>query len=138
MAKGISRGASCPVFSEERPDISPEEGEVWKVNLPQACKAGSEIWGVRPCVVVSSNHSHPYGLRLVVPLTGFNPTHRSSILGTVVRASPHNGLDKDSTGFVFHSRSCDLRRFSGHSALGEVRREDLQSLRASFKVFLNG
>ena len=106
MSKELRRGEDCEDFDScPEPLITPRPGEVWNVYLPQTCKAGHEIYGVRRSIVVSDNHSHGYKLRLVVPLTGFQTAHGASPLATILSPDPQNGLDKASTAWAFHART---------------------------------
>lgn len=134
MADRIKRGESCPVFPESPPSITPEAGEIWKVSFPQACQAGHEMHGVRRCIVISEDHSHRFGIRLVVMLTTAKPRDCFNALA-VVLPGPTGGLDKASTAWAFNVRACDLRRFACYTPLGKVSEDDLAAIRLVVRTF---
>lgn len=137
MPSGIRRGSSCLDFeSGPEPGIDPKPGEIWRINFPEACKAGHEIYGVRFAAIVSADHTHRFGLRLVIPFTEAKPRDERHILATVVDPTAGNGLSKPSAAWAIHVRNCDLRRFASHTPSGHLTSHELQCVRLTVRSWL--
>jgi len=89
--------------------ITPNRGEVWSVQFdPQV---GEEIGKTRPAVVVSDPHVGILPLRIVVPLTHWQPRYSDFIWFIYVPSTPENGLSVNSGADVFQIKSVALARF---------------------------
>ena len=66
----------------------------------------------RPAVVLSSNRLGRLPLRLVVPLTGWNPGYADLAWMSYVEATQISGLTKSSAADAFQTRGVSLERFS--------------------------
>ena len=88
---------------------APKHGEIWSVQFNPA--VGAEMRKVRPALVVSLDSIGRLPLRLVVPITDWNP--RFSSLGWFVflAADASNNLMKDSGVDAFQVKSVSLQRF---------------------------
>ena len=75
--------------------MNPKRGEIWRVNA----------------VVINSDTAGRLSLRLVVPLTGWNPNYASYFWMTRIDPAPANGLTKPSAADAFQMRGVDLGRF---------------------------
>jgi mRNA interferase MazF len=89
--------------------MNPSAGELWLVNLDPTI--GDEIKKVRPAVVVSRDAIGVLALRVVVPVTAWQP--RFTDCDWLVRLEPDagNNLEKISAADTFQVRSVSCRRF---------------------------
>ena len=108
-------------------DSSPEQSEVWWVRLDPVL--GSEIGTTRPGVVVSANRFHQGTVRVVVPLTTWQPRFQGHYNKLRVRPSSENGLTAESAADAMQSRALSLDRFETRvGILGEMEMQDLSAL----------
>lgn len=109
---------------------SPTRGEVWLVRLDPA--VGSEIQKTRPAVVISSSRFDRVSLRLMVPLTSWQPRFARHPNKSMIRPTAQNGLDKDSAADALQTRSLSVERFV--HKIGEVAPHDLKVILANLIV----
>lgn len=83
-------------------------GEVWEVNLDPTI--GAEIKKTRPCVIVSRDALAKLPLRIVVPLTEWDPRFETAPWHVAVEADPQNGITKKSSADTFQVRSVSQDR----------------------------
>jgi mRNA interferase MazF len=83
--------------------------EVWEVNLDPTI--GAEIKKIRPCVIVSRDSLARLPLRIIVPLTEWDPRFEGAPWHIPIEASPQNGLAKKSSADTFQVRSISQDRF---------------------------
>lgn len=74
---------------------------------------GSELQKTRPVVVISSTALNRVPVRIIVPITSWQPRFSSQINKVEIVATPRNGLDNHSAADVLHVRSVSVQRF-GH------------------------
>ncbi len=88
-------------------------GQIWWVDLDPA--TGSEIRKKRPCVIVSSNAVSKLAVKLVVPLTDWNPTFANSVFHVRVEVADGEadigGLKKCGAADVMQTRCVSESRF---------------------------
>jgi mRNA interferase MazF len=87
----------------------PRRGEVWRVRFDPS--VGSEIRKVRPAVVVSGDAIGRLPLRIVVPVTDWQPAFASLPWFVLVLVTSANGLTKDSGADAFQVKSVSEARF---------------------------
>ncbi|NTU83635.1 MAG: type II toxin-antitoxin system PemK/MazF family toxin [Chloroflexales bacterium] len=87
----------------------PRRGEIWLVALDPA--KGDEMRKTRPALVVSSDAMGVLGVKLVVPLTGCQPSHDTKLWLVPVDPSDGTGLSKRSSADTLQMRSVALERF---------------------------
>lgn len=104
--------------------LIPSRGDVWNVNLEPT--RGQEIKKTRPAVVVSSNFLNPIPIRIIVPLTTWQPKFNNLPFMTLIRRTDQNGLNADSAGNVLQIRSISTERFL--ELRGQVSADDLLEL----------
>ena len=87
---------------------SPQRGEIWDLDFdPQV---GAEIKKIRPALVL--DHGHPtLTLRIVVPITAWQPAYAHNQTKVNIKPSTANGLDKESAADAYQVKSADLSRF---------------------------
>lgn len=91
------------------PVTCPSRGEIWLVRFdPQR---GAEIGKTRPAVVLSLDSIGILPLRVVVPLTEWNPRYASVPWMLNVKPNGTNGLSKESAADAFQVKSLSLDRF---------------------------
>lgn len=87
----------------------PRRGEIWLVELDPA--RGSEVQKTRPVVVVSSNALNGLPIRMVTPLTTFQPKHTKRNWAVFLDATPATGLTRKTTMMPEQARCVALERF---------------------------
>lgn len=83
-------------------------GEVWEVNLDPTI--GAEIKKTRPCVIVNRDALAKLPLKIIVPLTEWNPSFGNAPWHIPVEATPENGLSKKSSADTFQVHSISEKR----------------------------
>lgn len=92
------------------PANDPRRGEIWLVQLDPT--RGMEIRKTRPAVVVSANVYAAMPLRIIVPITSWQPRFASWPYMIPIPQSPANGLARDSCANVLQVRSVALERLT--------------------------
>ena len=88
---------------------TPKRGEIWLIDFDPAM--GAEIRKVRPAVVISMDTIGRLPLRMVVPITDWNPQYAYYPWFVELPTSPTNGLAKDSGADAFQTKSVSQTRF---------------------------
>jgi mRNA interferase MazF len=88
----------------------PQRGEIWIVDFDPT--VGSEIQKARPAVVVNAHLVDLLAVRIAVPLSSWQPKFKGRINVVFVKASPQNGLDRDSAADVVQVRCVAVERFT--------------------------
>ncbi|HWB86912.1 MAG TPA: type II toxin-antitoxin system PemK/MazF family toxin [Bryobacteraceae bacterium] len=88
---------------------TPKRGEVWYVDFDPT--KGAEIQKRRPAVVISSDAVGKLPVKLVVPITNWNPAFETNIWHVRLDPSPQNGLKKSSAADALQVRSVSVDRF---------------------------
>lgn len=83
-------------------------GEVWEVNLDPTI--GAEIRKIRPCVIVNRDALARLPLRIIVPLTEWDPRFESAPWHIQIDPTEANGLSKKSSADTFQVRSISQQR----------------------------
>ena len=89
--------------------IDPHRGEIWLVNLNPT--VGQEIQKTRPVVVISTDLFSAIPLRIIVPVTTWQPKFSERPFMVKLAANAANGLERDSAGNVLQVRSLSTKRF---------------------------
>jgi mRNA interferase MazF len=92
------------------PTVEPQRGEVWRVEFEPS--RGAEIRKTRPAVVVNVATAGKLPLRVIVPLTGWQPAFARVFWMVKIEPDATNGLDKDSAADGFQVRSLSVARFT--------------------------
>lgn len=87
----------------------PRRGEIWLVDLNPT--VGVEIQKRRPAVVVSSDAVGRLPIKLVAPITGWNPAFVASYWHVHLVPDAMNGLTKESAVDALQLRGVDVQRF---------------------------
>lgn len=89
--------------------INPKRGEIWLVQLDPT--RGQEIQKTRPAVVISSDLFEPIPIRIVIPVTRWQPKFSDRPFMVSIQRTDENGLEQDSTGNVLQVFSISVERF---------------------------
>jgi len=109
---------------------TPQRGEIWLVNLDPTI--GAEIKKTRPAVVVSSDSIGKLPLRIIVPITEWQPHFTQSPWLVRLDAEPANGLSKTSAADSFQVRCVSVRRLARR--LGSIPVLKLKEITAAVAV----
>lgn len=89
--------------------LGPSRGEVWRINFDPT--VGSEIQKARPAVIISSDAVGKLPIKLVAPVTGWQPHFTGYLWHVRIDPTASNGLTKPSAVDVLQVRSVDVQRF---------------------------
>lgn len=109
---------------------NPKRGEIWLVQLDPT--RGQEIQKTRPAVVISSELFEPIPIRIVIPVTRWQPKFSARPFMVSIKRTDENGLEQDSAGNVLQVRSISVERFVRH--VGQVSKTVLQELLAGLVI----
>lgn len=109
---------------------APLRGEVWRVNFDPT--VGTEIQKLRPAVVISSDSVGKLPIKLVAPITGWQPHFASDVWHVRINPDPSNGLSKPSAVDVLQVRGVDTQRFV--ALLGSVSADVLEEIVTSLAL----
>jgi mRNA interferase MazF len=102
----------------------PKRGELWTVDFDPT--KGAEIQKQRPAVVISSDYIGKLPVKLVVPVTGWNPAFENNIWHVRLDPTPQNGLSKPSAADALQIRSVAVERFI--TRRGTVTQQELEEI----------
>lgn len=105
---------------------SPARGEVWWIAFNPS--VGSELRKVRPAVVLNIAAVGKLPLRIVVPITEWDPKWTGVPWILPLRPSARNGLAKDSAADCFQVKSLSLERFQ--SKMGSLEPSEVEEIAA--------
>ena len=109
---------------------TPRRGEVWMVDFNPA--VGGEIRKSRPALVINLDTIGRLPLRIVVPITEWNPQFSSLPWFVRLPATLGNGLTKDSAADAFQTKSVSLARFTRR--LGAVTPAQVEEIAAAIAL----
>ena len=110
--------------------LDPKRGEVWRVDLEPT--VGSEMQKSRPCVVVNADDIGRLPLRVVVPLTGWNPVYANYPWCVQINPTAANGLTKASSADTFQLRSLSVLRMTAR--LGRLTDAEMKAIAEAVAV----
>ncbi len=87
----------------------PRRGEIWLAQFRPA--TGSELTNPHPALVLSRNDVGRLPLRVIVPITSFQPVFLTFPWMVELFPDAQNGLRNHSVADCFQPRSFDLKRF---------------------------
>ena len=105
---------------------SPARGEVWWIAFNPS--VGSELRKVRPAVVLNIAAVGKLPLRIVVPITEWDPKWAGVPWILPLLPSARNGLAKDSAADCFQVKSLSLERFQ--SKMGSLEPIEVEEVAA--------
>lgn len=108
-------------------ELIPHRGEIWWIRFDPV--EGAEIAKTRPAVVVSVPSVGKLPLRIIVPITQWNPCWATVPWLVFLKRTNRNGLDKDSAADCFQVKSLSLKRFE--SRIGVLTADELEQIGAA-------
>lgn len=112
-----------PSTTESRPS----RGEIWLIRFDPIL--GAEMGKTRPAVVASVSSVGRLPLRIVVPVTGWDPRYETVPWLVYLKPTARNGLDKESAADCFQVKSVSLERFV--QKLGLVMADEIEQIGAA-------
>lgn len=109
---------------------APRRGEVWRINFDPTVR--TEIQKSRPAVVISSDAVGKLPIKLVAPITGWQPHFAGDVWHVRIDPDAHNGLTKPSAVDVLQVRGVDVQRFT--DPLGVVTADTLEEIVTSLAL----
>ena len=109
---------------------APRRGEVWRVNFDPT--VGTEIQKTRPAVVISSDAVGKLPIKLVAPITGWQPHFANDVWHVRITPGPGNGLSKPSAVDALQVRGVDTQRFIAQ--IGALSAEVLEEIVTSLAL----
>ena len=95
--------------SPSKTEPVPNRGEIWWIRFDPS--EGAEIGKTRPAVVVNVPSVGRLRLRIVVPITDWQPKWITVPWLVYLKKNQRNGLKKDSAADCFQVKSVSLNRF---------------------------
>ena len=112
---------------------TPTRGEIWLVRFDPS--VGDEIKKERPAIVLSIAALTRLQLRIVVPLTGWQPAFSKLPWHRKIQATAQTGLTKDSSADALQVKSVSLSRFK--KKLGTASATDLSEIAAAVQMLID-
>ena len=110
----------------------PRRGEIWRTDLDPT--QGDEIGKVRPVVIVNRNSYGRLALRVVVPITGWNPAFAAFPWMVPIAPSSTNGLTKPSAADTFQICSLSEGRFL--SKIGDLGVHEVETIASAISLMV--
>jgi mRNA interferase MazF len=110
--------------------MEPQKGEIWLINLDPTI--GSEIGKKRPAIVVSSNSIGKLPLRIVVPITSWQPKFDSNPWLIKLTKNSSNNLSNDSSADTFQVKSVSKNRFI--KKIGSISNQKMKEIIHGIKI----
>jgi mRNA interferase MazF len=96
---------------------------------------GMEMGKTRPAIVLSSDVLRHLDLRLLVPITDWNPKRSGKFWHVRISPASDNGLFKESSADCFQIHSFDLSRFV--RKLGQADERIIQRIQAAIAAIID-
>jgi len=110
-----------------------KRGEIWRVNFDPT--VGAEIKKTRPAVVISSNSIGKLPIKLIAPITGWDPSFENSIWHIKIQPDSKNNLTKTSAVDSLQIRGVDIQRFVAPK-LGVLSQDRIDEISASIAAVI--
>lgn len=108
-------------------NATPVRGEVWWIEFDPS--VGSEQRKTRPAVVLNVPSVGKLPLRIVVPITEWDPKWATVPWLVYLKSTTRNGLTKDSAADCFQVKSLSLQRFQ--SKMGFLTADEVEQIAAA-------
>ncbi|HNR99358.1 MAG TPA: type II toxin-antitoxin system PemK/MazF family toxin [Planctomycetota bacterium] len=116
--------------SPSKTEPVPNRGEIWWIRFDPS--EGAEIGKTRPAVVVNVPSVGRLRLRIVVPITDWQPKWITVPWLVYLKKNQRNGLKKDSAADCFQVKSVSLNRFE--SRIGRLTEEEVEQISAGVSL----
>lgn len=111
-------------------NATPNRGDVWFIRFDPT--QGAEIGKTRPAVVVNVESVGRLPLRIVVPVTEWDPRWATVPWLIYLKATGRNGLQKDSAADCFQVKSVSLKRFV--NKCGVLSADEMEQISAAVAI----
>jgi mRNA interferase MazF len=101
-----------------------QRGEIWEVRFDPS--EGDEIRKIRPAVIINLSGVGRAALRIVVPITGWQPSFARFFWMVKLVPASANGLSKESAANASQVKSVSTTRFI--RKLGDITADELQDI----------
>lgn len=108
-------------------------GEIWLYNANPTL--GDEISKIRPAIIVNNDDIGTLRLKVIVPVTGWNPAFTDVPWMVRLNPSPDNQLTKTSAADTFQIRSVSKERLIRQ--IGFLDRETMRLISQALAIVLN-
>jgi mRNA interferase MazF len=108
-------------------------GEIWLYNANPTL--GDEISKIRPAIIVNNNTIGTLRLKIIVPITGWNPAFAEVPWMVRLNPSTDNQLTKPSSADTFQVRSVSQQRLIRQ--IGCVDRETMKLISQALAIVLS-
>jgi mRNA interferase MazF len=108
-------------------------GEIWLYNANPTL--GDEISKIRPAIIVNNDAIGTLRLKVIVPITGWNPAFTEVPWMVQLNPSPENQLIKSSAADTFQVRSVSQQRLIRQ--LGTIDRETMKLISQALAIVLS-
>lgn len=109
-------------------------GEVWCVNLTPSI--GNEMLDPHPAVVVNDDKFRSLDLRIIVPITTWQPHFKGISFFVKINKNPSNGLKHASAANVLQVRSVDAQKRFMHQ-LGRLTKNQMDKIEEALCIVMN-
>jgi mRNA interferase MazF len=110
-----------------------KRGEIWRVNFDPT--VGSEIKKTRPAVVISSNSIRKLPIKLIAPITGWDPSFENSLWHIKIEPDSKNSLTKVSAIDALQIRGIDIQRFISPK-IGDLTQDQIEEVTAAIAAVI--
>lgn len=107
-------------------------GAVWEAILEPTL--GAEITKIRPCVIINRDALARLPMKIIVPLTEWNPAFASAPWHVPIEGAPSNGLTKKSSADTFQVLSISEQRLI--RCLGTLPEDTMEAIGKGLRLSL--
>jgi mRNA interferase MazF len=108
-------------------------GEIWLYNANPTL--GDEISKIRPAIIVNNDEIGTLRLKIIAPITGWNPAFTEVLWMVRLNPTPGNQLTNPSSADTFQVRSVSQQRLIRH--IGSVDRETPKLISQALAIVLS-
>jgi len=116
--------------------IKPDDikrGEIWRVNFDPT--VGTEIKKTRPAIVISSDSLGRLPIKMIAPITGWEPKFENSVWHIKIQPDSKNNLTKLSSIDSLQIRGVDVQRFIPPK-IGDISKDQLDEVTAAIAAVI--
>lgn len=115
-----------------QPQVRPRRGEVWWADLNPTI--GAEINKLRTVVVISSDAVGKLPIKLIAPITEWQPSFTSSLWLVRLVPTAMDGLTKESAVDTLQLRGLDIQRFQNR--VGQLSSDSMEEIAAAIAAVI--
>lgn len=115
------------------PNLMIQRGDIWEVRFDPS--EGDEIRKIRPAVVMNAAGVGRLQLRIVVPITGWQPNFANHFWHIHLLPNTNNGLAKESAADALQVKSISIQRFQ--RKLGVITSKEIADIAKAIAFCVN-